>query len=77
MSDESEKSGGLGRWVLLAIIAGVLAVTLSEGLRDRVLDAMFGAEEEFDYSPADSSANGASSEAVNGMATAAAETQAS
>jgi hypothetical protein len=31
-------------------VAGILAVALSEGLRTKVLDLMFGAEEEFDYS---------------------------
>jgi hypothetical protein len=31
-------------------VAGVLAVALSEGLRSKVLDLLFGAEEEFDYS---------------------------
>lgn len=77
MSEESEKSGGLGRWVLLALVAGVLAVTLSEGLRDRILDAMFGAEEEFDYSPAEGSANGSGAGAMNGTAPAAAEAKAS
>ena len=31
--------------------ASVLALALSEGLRSKVLDLLFGAEEEFDYSP--------------------------
>lgn len=44
------KRGGLGRTLLLALVAGVLAVALSEGLRSKVLDLLFGAEEEFDYS---------------------------
>jgi hypothetical protein len=44
------RRGGLGRTLLLALIAGVLAVALSEGLRSKVLDLLFGAEEEFDYS---------------------------
>jgi len=37
---------------LLAVLAvgGLLAMVLSEGLRSKVLDMMFGAEEEFDYS---------------------------
>ena len=37
------------RLVILAIGAG-LAIALSEGLRQKVLDLLFGAEEEFDYS---------------------------
>jgi hypothetical protein len=40
---------GLGRLLGLAIVGGVLAIALSEGLRSKVLDALFGSEEEFDY----------------------------
>jgi multidrug resistance efflux pump len=40
----------LGRVLVLAIVGGVLALALSEGLRKSVLDALFGAEEEFEYS---------------------------
>ncbi len=43
-------SGGLGRSLLLLTLAAVLALVLSEGLRSKVLDLLFGAEEEFDYS---------------------------
>jgi hypothetical protein len=39
-----------GRSLLLLAVAGVLAISLSEGLRTKVLDLLFGAEEEFDYS---------------------------
>jgi hypothetical protein len=31
-------------------MAGILALVLSESLRSKVLDLLFGAEEEFDYS---------------------------
>jgi hypothetical protein len=44
------RRGGLGRMLLLALVAGALALALSEGLRSKVLDQLFGAEEEFDYS---------------------------
>jgi hypothetical protein len=44
------RRGGIGRSLLLLAVAGVLAVALSEGLRSKVLDLLFGAEEEFDYS---------------------------
>jgi hypothetical protein len=44
------RNGGMGRSLLLLAVAGVLAVALSEGLRSKVLDLLFGAEEEFDYS---------------------------
>jgi hypothetical protein len=39
-----------GRSLVLLAVAGVLAISLSEGLRTKVLDLLFGAEEEFDYS---------------------------
>ncbi len=44
------RKGGIGRSLLLLAVAGVLAIALSEGLRSKVLDLLFGAEEEFDYS---------------------------
>jgi hypothetical protein len=47
---KKRRRGGLGRTLLLLMLGGALAVALSEGLRSKVLDALFGAEEEFDYS---------------------------
>ncbi len=44
------RRGGVGRTLALALAAAVLALILSEGLRSKVLDLLFGAEEEFDYS---------------------------
>jgi hypothetical protein len=44
-----KKKSKLGRLILLAIIGGVVALVLSEGARKTVLDALFGAEEEFEY----------------------------
>ena len=45
-----KRRGGLGRkLLLLAIVGAGLALALSEDLRNKVLDALFGAEEEFDY----------------------------
>jgi hypothetical protein len=38
-----------GRFLVLTLIGAALAIALSEGLRNKVLDALFGAEEEFDY----------------------------
>jgi hypothetical protein len=43
------RGGGLGRSLLLLGVGSVLALALSEGLRTKVLDMLFGAEEEFDY----------------------------
>jgi hypothetical protein len=44
------RGGGLGRMLLLLTVAAALALVVSEDLRSKVLDMMFGAEEEFDYS---------------------------
>jgi adenylosuccinate synthase len=47
---KKKRRKGAGRTVLLVLLASVLALVLSEGLRSKVLDLLFGAEEEFDYS---------------------------
>jgi hypothetical protein len=39
----------LGRLLLLTVVSGGIALAVSEGLRKKVLDALFGAEEEFEY----------------------------
>lgn len=44
------RRGGLGRTLLLLGVGSVLALALNEGLRSKVLDLLFGAEEQFDYS---------------------------
>ncbi len=44
------RRGGLGRTLVLISFGAVLAVVLNEGLRSKVLDLLFGAEEQFDYS---------------------------
>ena len=44
-----KRRGGFRRLVFIAIIGGIAAVALSEGVRNKLLDALFGAEEEFDY----------------------------
>jgi hypothetical protein len=38
-----------GRVILIALAAAILAIALSEDLRKAVLDKLFGAEEEFEY----------------------------
>ena len=40
---------GLGRLLFLGVVGTAVALGVSEGLRNKVLDALFGAEEEFDY----------------------------
>jgi hypothetical protein len=44
------KRGGFGKLLLLGIITAGIALAVSEDLRKKVLDALFGAEEEFEYS---------------------------
>lgn len=52
--------GGLGRKLLVLAIGAAVALALSESLRAKVLDALFGKEEEFDYgSTAPSTPSGA------------------
>jgi hypothetical protein len=48
-SKPKRRKGGIGRLLLLAIVGGVVALAVSEGARKAVLDALFGAEEEFEY----------------------------
>jgi hypothetical protein len=43
---------GFGKLLLLGIVGGGAALALSEGLRKKVLDALFGKEEEFEYTSA-------------------------
>ena len=53
-----------GRLLVVAIVGGGLALALSEGLRKKVLDALFGAEEEFEYTASTTPAPASSGEPV-------------
>ena len=60
-----------GRLLLVALVGAGLALALSEGLRKKVLDTLFGAEEEFEYTasttpepPATASSSASESETV-------------
>ena len=44
-----KKKGGKGKTLLLLLVGAGAAIALSEGLRKKVLDTLFGAEEEFEY----------------------------
>jgi hypothetical protein len=44
-----KRKSKLGRLVLLALVGAAVALVLSEDARKTVLDALFGAEEEFEY----------------------------
>ncbi len=48
-SPKKRKKSRLGRIVLLALIGAGLALIFSEDARKTVLDTLFGAEEEFEY----------------------------
>jgi hypothetical protein len=60
-----------GRLLFVAVVGAGLALALSEGLRKKVLDTLFGAEEEFEYTasttpepPASASSSESESEPV-------------
>jgi hypothetical protein len=46
---KKRKKSRLGRLILFGIVAGIVALVVSEDARKTVLDALFGAEEEFEY----------------------------
>jgi hypothetical protein len=46
---KKKRRGGFGKLVLLGVVGAGLALAVSEDLRKKVLDALFGAEEEFEY----------------------------
>jgi hypothetical protein len=48
-SKPKKRKGGIGRLLLIAIVGAVIALAVREGARKAVLDALFGAEEEFEY----------------------------
>jgi hypothetical protein len=60
LREAPKKKGGLSfkRVLVLGAVGGGVALAVSEGLRKKVLDALFGAEEEFEYT---SNTSGASS----------------
>ena len=47
---KKKRGGGLGKVLLIGIAGAGIALAVSEGLRKKVLDSLFGAEEEFEYS---------------------------
>lgn len=57
LRESKRKKSKLGRLLLVAIVGAVIALVVSEGARKAVLDALFGAEEEFEYTST-SSING-------------------
>lgn len=58
-----KRKRGRGRGLMLLLVGAVAAIALSEGLRSKLLDVLFGAEEEFDYSSTTMPAQAAPAEA--------------
>jgi hypothetical protein len=54
---KARKRRGFGRKLMILVIGGGVAMVASESLRSKVLDTLFGAEEEFQYTPPSSSAS--------------------
>jgi hypothetical protein len=52
-----KKRGGFGKVLLVGLAGAGVALAVSEGLRKKVLDSLFGAEEEFEYSSATSASS--------------------
>ncbi len=50
-SGQKKKGLRLGRKLLFLMVAAIAALAASESLRSKVLDLLFGAEEEFQYTP--------------------------
>ena len=46
---KKKKRGSLGKLLVIGVVGAGLALAVSEDLRKKVLDALFGAEEEFEY----------------------------
>jgi hypothetical protein len=45
----TKRKRGFARLLLVGLLAGAIALVVNEGARKAVLDALFGAEEEFEY----------------------------
>jgi len=61
---KQRKGLSFGRLLVLGVIGAGVALGVSEGLRKKVLDALFGAEEEFEYTSTTSSPSGERAGAV-------------
>jgi hypothetical protein len=46
---KKKRRGGIGKLLVVGLVGAGVAVCVSESLRNKVLDTLFGAEEEFDY----------------------------
>lgn len=46
---KASKTGGLGKKLLVLVVGAGVAIAVSSDVRNKLLDLLFGAEEEFDY----------------------------
>jgi hypothetical protein len=46
---KKKKKGGFGKKLLVVVVGAAIALAVSEDLRTKVLDLLFGKEEEFEY----------------------------
>jgi hypothetical protein len=60
-----KRRGRFGKLLLLGVVGAGAAIALSEGVRNKVLDTLFGAEEEFDYTSTTSPAPSTAGETVS------------
>ena len=57
---KKKRKGGFGKILLVGVAGAGVALAVSEGLRKKVLDSLFGAEEEFEYSSTTTTASASS-----------------
>jgi hypothetical protein len=62
---KKRRKGSLGRKLLVLVVGAGAAIALSSDLRSKVLDALFGKEEEFDYTSTTSPASSPAAEPVS------------
>lgn len=65
----AKKRGGLGRKLLIVVVGAGIAIAVSSDVRNKLLDLLFGAEEEFDYTSTTAPATPAPSPAPGAPAT--------
>jgi hypothetical protein len=56
---QKRRKGGFGRKLMILVVGAGIALAVSGDLRSKVLDALFGKEEEFDYTSTTSPASSA------------------
>jgi hypothetical protein len=64
----ARRSSKVGRRIVIIVVGSGVVIASSEKLRSKVLDLLFGAEEEFQYTPPVNSASSESATTVGGAA---------